>query len=170
MKTMEWRTTDKSDWLRGPWDDEPDKKQWQDADTGLPCLIVRGPLGVLCGYVGVDADHPLHRVGYSDCEQSRSGAGCGEDWCEHRPENRLYVHGGVTFSGACSESGDASRGICHMPGNGEPDRVWWFGFDCGHAGDFTPKFRAFVDEIYRDIRYVESEVKNLAAQLAECAK
>lgn len=24
---MEYRTIDKSDWTRGPWDDEPDKKQ-----------------------------------------------------------------------------------------------------------------------------------------------
>lgn len=54
MERIEYRgVVDKSGWARGVWDSEPDKIQWQDAETGLPCLIVRGPVGALCGYVGV---------------------------------------------------------------------------------------------------------------------
>ena len=41
METKEYRFVDKSDWDRGPWDDEPDKVQWQDVATGLPCIAVR---------------------------------------------------------------------------------------------------------------------------------
>lgn len=58
METIEYRTVDKSKWGDGPWQDEPDKKQWRDPETGLPCLIVRGPGGALCGYVGVPANSP----------------------------------------------------------------------------------------------------------------
>lgn len=41
MQTKQWTTIDKSAWPRGAWDDEPDKVQWQDPATGLPCLIDR---------------------------------------------------------------------------------------------------------------------------------
>ena len=49
MQRIEYRTIDKSQWGEGPWQDEPDKIQWQDEETGLPCLIVRGHMGFLCG-------------------------------------------------------------------------------------------------------------------------
>lgn len=40
MQTIEYRTIDKTAWGDGPWLNEPDKKQWQDVETGLPCLAV----------------------------------------------------------------------------------------------------------------------------------
>ncbi len=43
MEKIEYRTVDKTGWGEGPWQSEPDKRQWQDEATGLPCLIVRGP-------------------------------------------------------------------------------------------------------------------------------
>jgi hypothetical protein len=45
MDTIEYRTIDKSQWGPGPWQDEPDKKQWQDEATGLPCLEGFAPFG-----------------------------------------------------------------------------------------------------------------------------
>ena len=49
-----WVTIDKSSWGDGPWLAEPDKEQFADEATGLPCLIRRSPTsGALCGYVGV---------------------------------------------------------------------------------------------------------------------
>jgi hypothetical protein len=38
---LSWTTIDKSSWGNGPWQTEPDKAQWQDEETGLPCLAVR---------------------------------------------------------------------------------------------------------------------------------
>ena len=65
MQTIEYKTVDKSNWERGEWDNEPDKKQWLDEATGLPCLIVRAPVtGSLCGYVGIAPEHPLFAIGY----------------------------------------------------------------------------------------------------------
>jgi hypothetical protein len=157
MKTIEYRTIDKSKWpLRGEWDNEPDKVQWQDEATGLPCLIVRTPhSGHLCGYVGVAEGHPMYGKGYDDVTQANG--------------EYIDVHGGLTFANKCQPSETESRGICHLPEPGEPDHVWWFGFDCAHAWDlspvrYDPKWIC-GDEHYRDIAYVRSEVAKLAAQL-----
>lgn len=154
MKTIEYRTVDKRAWPRGPWDTEPDKLQWQDETTGLPCLIVRNRLGGLCGYVGVPMDH----------------------WALNRDESEieLSVHGGLTFGGPCQEGPEESS-ICHIPGSGEPDTLFWLGFDCGHAGDYLPAMnRAPVRclwnpsqlEEYRDLTYVRDQVTSLALQLS----
>lgn len=159
MKTIEYRTIDKSKWERGPWDDEPDKVQWQDPETGLPCLIVRNSVGALCGYVGIAPDHPLHGKGYDDADDAG-----------------VNVHGGLSFAAACRE-GAEDRGICHLPEPGEPDAVWWFGFDCAHAFDMSPNiFRRGSypsslrsTETYRDRAYVENECRSLARQLKEMA-
>jgi hypothetical protein len=95
MQTREWTTIDKSTWGDGEWQQEPDKMQWRDVATGLPCLIVRSSLsGALYGYVGVLPGHPYHGKGYSVLFANA------ESCIETGPE----VHGGVTFIGGC-ESG-----------------------------------------------------------------
>lgn len=156
METIEYRTVDKSAWGSGPWQDEPDKRQWRDPETGLPCLIVRNGAGALCGYVGVSEGHPAYLKDYNDVDVS--------------------VHGGLTFAGGCSHGDDPAKGICHKPGDGAPDAVHWLGFDTAHSGDFCPKFDTEMREmlqrlagrpdVYRDMAYVTAEVASLAKQLA----
>ena len=106
----------------GPWMDEPDKAQWIHPASGLDCLIVRGPVGSLCGYVGVPALHPWRlRKGYNDVACS--------------------VHGGLTFDGECqpyTDTEDFTVSICHVPEAGRTDDVHWYGFDCAHLGDLSP--------------------------------
>lgn len=171
MDTIEYRgIVDKSAWLRGPWDDEADKKQWRDGKTGHPCLIVRGPQGALCGYVGVNPGHPWHGLHYDSVGAYQpKPEGYDPDWY---PD----VHGGLTYSDGCSHSADTSVGICHIPGAGEPDDVWWLGFDCAHYGDDTSfsrdadwreRFPRIGDGIYRDQVYVERECAKLASQAAK---
>lgn len=182
MKELTYETFDKSDWGDGPWMDEPDKMQWQDGETGLPCLAVRNHFGSWCGYVGVSPDHPAYGLGYDDV---RTASG---DWPD--------VHGGLTYAGHCRD-GDEATNICHVPEPGEPDKVFWFGFDCNHWRDFAPEMHArtrkmggpFEDEdydhekalanagsptegvsgVYKDLGYVRAEVAQLAKQLAELA-
>ena len=149
MDTIQYTTIDKRDWPRGEWDNEPDKVQWSDDATGYPCLIVRGPLGALCGYVGVPEGHPAFEAKYSDVN--------------------VDTHGDLSFSDFCAH-GDEEDSICHIPGPGEPDRVWWLGFDCGHNGDISPAPRFYQRELrewqtYRNLGYVQETVKQLAAQL-----
>jgi hypothetical protein len=163
MQTIEYRTIDKSGWGDGPWKDEPDKKQWEHKPTRLPCLIVRGPAGALCGYVGVPKRHPAYGIDYDHVD--------------------VDVHGGLTFAGPC-QSGAEEHGICHKVEPGESDDIWWLGFDCNHAGDWAPMMYAHASSDYlkhcgpgaptgwgrvveyRDFTYVENEVSRLAEQLA----
>ena len=161
----EWTTVDKSEWGPGPWNDEPDKVQWIDEETDLDCLLHRGPGGHWCGYVGVGPDHPWHGIGYSQCVEPET---CGEEWhYECTPDGRLSAHGGITFAAPCADTEDESRGVCHIAGPGRPDPVWWFGFDCAHAGDKSPRWGSGIGyERYRDRSYVENEVRSLAKQLA----
>lgn len=159
----------------GPWKDEPDKVQWIDPETDLDCLIVRGPFGALCGYVGVPPEHPWHGIAYNACLTK-----CGEDFCyEHSPEGQTNVHGGITYSDKCSEAETPARGICHVPLPGRSADVWWFGFDCSHSFDLTvydvvraeQENHAYPwdlrpDAIYRDVEYVKAECVKLAGQLS----
>lgn len=147
MKTMEWRFPELKKELKkeGVWQEEPDKKQWVDPDTGLPCMIVRSDIGALCGYVGVPPGHPWHGKDYQDID--------------------VDVHGSLTYSEHCFGR------VCHEREAGDPE-VWWLGFDCCHARDFAPlKFGMDCDwnpdTSYRDFEYVESEVEKLAKQAAK---
>ena len=157
MESKSWTYRSKAEWNEGEWTTEPDKVQWLDEKTGYPCLIVRGPVGALCGYVGVSPGHPLHETNYNAIE------------------DRITVHGGLTYSGLCQpDPDDNAHGICHVVEPGEDDRVWWFGFDCAHYLDLVPgmihiysKLKLARDEhsTYRNIEYVKAEVRDLAAQL-----
>lgn len=159
--------------VAGPWMNEPDKRHWVDAATGLDCLMVRNRMGAWCGYVAVTEGHPFFGVGYSECVE-----GCGNDeWCyEHSPDGRVEVHGGLTYASFCRESSEGEgHGICHVPFEGRPERVWWLGFDCNHAGDLAPYSAALAErgnprpiagDEYRDVAYVEAECASLARQLA----
>lgn len=139
----------------GLWVDEPDRIEWR--AHGLPCLIQRNySFGNLCGYVGVPPGHPAHGKGIDT------------------PDADLDVHGGVTYASACNGH------ICHVPAPGEPDDVWWLGFDCGHAWDLAPHDAKhspglYVGEQsgmlprpqYRDIAFVRVQCEQLAEQLSK---
>lgn len=139
---------DKTKFGPGPWQDEPDRVEFEHA--GLPCLMKRNRFGVWCGYAAVPPGHPLHGRSMST--------------------PKVSVHGGLTYASACD--GD----ICHVPKPGESDDVWWYGFDCAHGDDLTPDLHLRFPELdsfngeYRDQAYVEFEVRSLAEQLAnpEC--
>lgn len=152
MRTIEYRTDDKTKWGPGPWQDEPDKVQFEDPATGLPCLIVRNRFGALCGYVGVSASHPWFGKDYSDI-----------------PDD---VHGGLTFADKC-QPGDERDAVCHLVEPGEDDNIWWLGFDCAHAFDFTPGLADMLGPggtvpgerwEYKTIAYVKNEIQRLAQQ------
>jgi hypothetical protein len=111
-------------------------------------MILRGPTGALCGYVGVPPGHPWHGRDYDEVP--------------------ARAHGGLTYAAACQEDGH----ICHVPLPGESPDVWWLGFDCAHAGDNTPstseRLRQYGE--YRTIEYVRREVEELAQQAREACK
>jgi hypothetical protein len=150
---------DKSTWGDGPWQTEPDRLQWQHA--GYACLIVRHPRhGFLCGYVGVDSEHPYF----------------GENWREFTEHLQTRVD--VNYSDKCGGA------VCHVPEPGMPANVWWIGFDCGHAFDVAPalnareralgmpEFSNFSPQLrprYKTVEYVKAKCEELARELRALA-
>lgn len=179
-----------------PWEHEPDSLDFE--AEGLPCAMRRGGRDIWCGYVGVGPEHPLFGL------PTNHPLKLPPSWFEGRTFDQgvgpmdLFIH---IISGAKSMD-DATpislvfhvHGGCnyaedHVPGD-KPGNRWWFGFDCGHAGDFAPNSgneAKFVQEmiesmpeearetmrrvvfksegVYRDQQYVVSECQSLAAQL-----
>ena len=75
---MTWTRTffDKSQWLAGPWQGEPDEVRW--LHRGLNCLLLRANVtGCWCGYVGIKPGHPLYVM--------------------DNPEDVLSAYGGITY-------------------------------------------------------------------------
>jgi hypothetical protein len=137
--TKKGRDYNKSGWGTGPWNNEPDRKDF--THEGYACFLLRNNVGVWCGYVGVPSSHPLYGVTHNDVD--------------------VEVHGGLTYSNKCDGH------VCHDPEPDMPDDVWWFGFDTAHYRDYIPgnSFFRDSDQIYRDITYVEEEIRSLASQL-----
>ncbi len=134
------------------WENEPDREEFKHA--GFPCLLQRNPMGAWCGYVAVPPEHPHYGNHYDDVEAD--------------------VHGGLTYADYCQGK------VCHKPNPGDPDNVYWFGFDCAHADDLVPQYDEVMrdlmpkaykhDSTYRDIAFVRRETKSLAQQLARQAQ
>jgi hypothetical protein len=144
---------DRSRWPSGPWDGEPDRVDWVEPWSGYPCFVKRGPLGAWCGYVGVPPGHRHHGADYDDVP--------------------VDVHHGLTYAAPCEPDDDRSHveRICHVPAPGEPDDVWWFGFDCAHYTDVVPGMVANgfdwgPEAFYKTVDYARSSTAGLARQLA----
>jgi hypothetical protein len=154
---------DREEWGAGPWQSEPDRVEWQDADTGYLCLAVRHDvLGHWCGLVAVPSGHPAHGPGNANVE--------------------VDVHGGLTYNGPGNDV--YQHALQPPPG---PLGVWWLGFDCAHAFDLVPgehcstspelreiiqlvlleRQRQFGALTYRDRDFVTKECRSLAKQLAD---
>jgi len=167
------RPPHRSKWPAGPWDDEPDREEFEHA--GLPCVLLRhSTQGNWCGYVGLPPWHPAaHR---------RADLG----W--------LAVHGGeLTFWGRDKVDGQLAPGVAlprRLRDHFFPQRylrretarrlarapagLVWVGFACSHYGDLCPSDLTYLaldeltssGEVYRDIAYVRGRTTQLAEQLA----
>jgi hypothetical protein len=164
---------DKSGWDDGPWKDEPDLVYWQ--EEGLDCLIFRhADLGSLNGYVAVPEGHPAFGLESVDVLDGHAGITYQSD---HPPGDRHPLLGetiGELFDGR---------------------RLWFFGFDCGHASDVQPgqthiqtgnpeldaEIRAVMVKLqesrarylnagYRDVAYVSAIVREMALTLARIGR
>lgn len=169
MKLKHQWQVPKSEWGPGPWQDEPDQLHWVDEETKLPCVILRGPVGSFCGYVGVPEGHHFYGIGYSEPTKlpfllALNLLHLNNIEKYYRKEAALgilsieMIHGGVTYSGDSLID--------------TPVGHWWFGFDCAHAGDESPYMSVLSKrhikipgDVYRDLAYVKAECVSLAQQL-----
>ena len=156
---------------------------------GLRCVGLALTHGHRCGYVGVPRGHVLYGVEcnqnlpdavafvteeiFQDAELSYRGAI--PVFCAamtgnvNRLDVVIDVHGSLTYS----ESGE---GNYPAPST---EKVWWFGFDCGHYGDgkdfsimddharemYSGCFRYYSEGPVRSKEYVEKHCRLLARQL-----
>ena len=179
-KSLSWGTfIDKSKWPRGAWDNEPDRIEWRDPKTGMPCLMLRHPRhGHWCGYAALPADHPW--VGQNMYRLATDGTELdGDSWDDPRA---LKIHGEITAGASrCQpEPQEDDRHpwhrVCHTPQPGESDDVRWIGFDCGHGGYHDPDLEPGNDPYdheratYRDVDYVMNWCARLAAQAQQAAE
>lgn len=113
--------------------------------NGLRCVVLLTGMGHRCGYVGIDRNHPLFNVRYSDRAQYLAEKDITDEWggMAITPETYLKAHGGITYS----DSGS-------YPVKSD---LWWFGFDCAHAGD-APDYKSLLESGLRDREYAESMV------------
>ena len=148
---------------------------------GYKCAVIFHRMGHRCGYVGVPRDHPLYGKHYDerlpinveDCPDlpvvNILAAMCLDTSKDKRINiaNFFQVHGGITYA-----KGEKNYPI-------ESDGLWWFGFDCAHAGDSpdydkvqeyfgeTPFRYNTPDDVVRSLEYAVNETVNLATQLRE---
>lgn len=175
--------------------EEPEKRYIIEREfehAGYKCVVVFTRMGHRCGYVGIPKNHPLYGKDYSGhLEIKKADIGdrtvsgifpllgaCLDEDERIRIEAYFQCHGGITYAGGGEHS---SYPI-------ESD-LWWFGFDCGHAGD-KPDYEYAIEkfpkqaeqlkmqkrindmyqiegDIIRTEEYVADECKKLAGQLKE---
>lgn len=168
----------------GPWSVEPDVEVFKHAN--YRCVVYRHPsLFHLCGYVGIPKSHPLYGIGYSrpskhlERKLKKLKKAKSFEWSMPRglaalfggdlaptPEIVFDVHGGVTYAGESFQ-----------PIQSPVKTLWFFGFDCAHAGDLSPSSQYWFGdersapnwETYRDVGYVKKECARLADQLRALA-
>lgn len=151
------------------------EKDWT-TQAGLRAVVIMTDMGHRCGYVGLPKEHPLCGVSYSETsthlrlnrERSTEKMSSIQILCAsgkdldtlNSPEYVFEVHGGLTYSGS-------GKGTYPVESN-----LWWFGYDCGHAGDAPApgsrmaEFRFGMDEVHRTLEYCIDECESLALQLA----
>ena len=126
---------------------------------GYPCVILRQNQAMLhlCGYVGVPEGHSMYQ--HYPYEQ--------------RFENHFNVHGGINYFNFDLPAIDEVK----RPS----EEFWYLGFSCTHLGDIIPidhkrcyqlKYEYegrpfFHGDTYKDMSYVEKEIRNLADQLKQ---
>jgi hypothetical protein len=136
-----YKATWKATGGEGPWQGEPDKVEF--THNGYPCVIMRGPLGALNGYVAVPSGHPDFGKDYDDVD--------------------INVHGGLTYAEDSAPMAAADAGWwfgfdCAHAGDIVPGMNMYR----TQRGDFG--------ETYKDLAYVRAEIESLVAQFEERAK
>lgn len=85
---MMWRMAMTSKSIEKEWRNEPNEFEFE--YKGYNCLIKRGSIGALNGYVFIPKDHPSYGMDYNDLDES------------------FDVHGGLTFSGELNNKKDGT--------------------------------------------------------------
>jgi len=157
-------------------------------DRGIRCAIIKhDEMGHLCGYIGVQQDHPWFGKHYDDVHAEVHGGLTYEGSERHgSPENIvmqedrlarvLKLEDAEALVAAQrrrlerEKSPEASQSEPYPCDTGDPRR-WWLGFDCAHLFDVIPNLPSTWHEAsYRDEGYVRGEISGLVTQVLAKAK
>jgi hypothetical protein len=168
------------------WKDEPDELFYYLHDE-IPCLVRRNPhIGNLCGYCAVPPQSSLHGASLDTMIPMTKVI---KEWVvsldelgirnvvfskgdDEQRELRCLVrcHHGLTFTGYFVDW----EFRCGIPEKFE--NWWWFGFDCGHLGDYCPGSAAVFEQCgldyhnkeseYRDIEFVKNNIAKMWHDIA----
>ena len=158
---------------------------WNEPDThsgcayGLPFHMQRNFSKAWCGYVAVPEHHPHFGLNYSDQVEVL-------EWESVKIGGQSPISLLIAASRESEDNlsldvlYDAPGGLTwardRLPG-GRPDGYWWFGFDCSHYNDLSPKdifssfsgypYDLFEGRTYRDFNFVHRACFRLASQLSD---
>jgi len=158
------------------------EKVWK--SHGLKCVVIMTDKGHRCGYVGVDKNHLLFEINHYDKIPSKLKAKWEEvqkgdigkrgaisvlccDPNDPHVEILFDVHGGITYSGNGRKNDYPIK-----------SDLWWFGYDCAHAGDAKDlsvmsdilkeiELKFPSEGVLRTLEYCVEECESLAKQLKE---
>lgn len=155
---------------------EPD--YYHSCAFGLPYYLRRNPMKAWCGYVGVPSTHPHYGLSYTDrvMYEAKDQITVGQK----SPVNILVA----AFT---ADSKTVSLDVLYdCPGGltwadnraalERPDGYWYFGFDCSHYNDYSPKDAMSDlidpaywkdDRVYRTFAYANAGAVHLANQLSD---
>jgi hypothetical protein len=107
------------------------------------------------GLKAIVLQHPSmgHHCGYVAVPEGHPLFGKGYD-----DAGDIDVHGGLTFADG--------NGKYPAEGSG----LWWFGYDCAHAGDTVPGLHfsnPYREETFKDLPFCINECEKLAEQLKQ---
>ena len=127
----------------GPWHAEPDRVELE--QDGIPCLLLRGPMGAWCGYVGLPREHSWARADLI------TGGHPTSPWPEHAPE--------ITYQKRSPPT--------NAPPGHATECEQWIGFSCVTPGGSTLEIQALLDgsgppHDYRELARAEEEIRCLA--------
>lgn len=163
-------------------------------EAGFPAIInYHKELGFYCGYIGIPRSHPLYGASYHepnkyirpmDDDEPIGKRGimpvffARDMQAQFQPDVAFNVHGGITYA---DNRGKYQGTKEDYPSKGLFPGCWWFGFDCGHAGDayHTSHYEQIrmdfpnqlfmgypiPGDVFRDVPYVVEECESLARQL-----
>jgi hypothetical protein len=137
-----------SEWGIGEWTNETDYLEF--SHKGVRCQIMRNSLGILCGYIHLDSDHPWYGKEYGSIDAD--------------------VHGGLTFSEMRRDSVYVFGFDCAHSGDVTPACQVALEASRKELSERMPHLKKILEEhelipcSYKNIDYVTQECMRLADQ------
>lgn len=147
--------------------DEHLEDRWT-SSSGLDCVVKGNSFSGagyyhLCGYVRIPQGHPLHGISYDSSVPPSLSLEADRVMQGEIGKRGIFdvflasMKGSINVGMLFNTHGGITWSDTYAPGQPEVEGEWWYGFDCGHAGD-SPEVQ--------NSAYVRRECELLAEQIA----